>query len=590
MRPGSRALAAFAAVLVPGLVGCPEPADERLDATSEEEIEEVDDTPLRADLDADTNRDGLIDARDDAGEDVFDADRGAVLIANVDDDDRDGTRDSRDAELAGAADLDDMTPVRVRRVLGLDGHIVRLTLSPEPARALVRVWRKDGDVLSVLLDPEQADLAQGEAEIVGADEDVELLVEALVPRTREWDGSLKLELEVRTQDAVTSADTLALRAAPVIFPDNLRTPRRVFVMDIPDGIDGNAPFLSAMRDALPGRTELYTLPADFYGYDRWVQDNMELGYQSRPGPHGPVEMKTALQLERGDYGRGLESFVPTEYLGPNQGFLYPGGEPTSHNYGGNLEVAPPVDGFPLGRLLYGGGAQGTLTGRPNHDTMNEDQVAFLNAQEVQGPAVELSSEWLAVGHIDEIFQFVPDLTPDEGGRAFKVVIASPALAREALLAVQSRGGGGLVVFAGRFASYTVNEILAAEEFLALNEAAQARIDSVQAGLERALGLADTDFRPVPVLFDEVDGSLVAAFNPGVQNLVTVGDRLFVPDPEGPRESGVDPWQAATLAALADTDLDVVFVDVFQSYHELLGEAHCGTNVDRVPAETAWWTL
>src|SRR5688500_17622836 len=187
---------------------------------------------------------------------------------------------------------------------------------------------------------------------------------------------------------------------------------------------------------------------------------MELGYQSAPRADGERHIvRTAMQLERGGFGRGLEGFVPDEYLRAGQGYLYPGGSSTSHNYGGNLEVAPPHDGFPLGRLLYGGGNGGTVEGLPSSDTMNADQVAFLNAQEVQAPALQLSSEWLAVGHIDEIFQFVRDPIPDESGRGFKVIIASPELAHEALEAVRARGNGALSVFTGREPSYSVDEIL-----------------------------------------------------------------------------------------------------------------------------------
>jgi protein-arginine deiminase len=130
----------------------------------------------------------------------------------------------------------------------------------------------------------------------------------------------------------------------------------------------------------------------------------------------------------------------------------------------------------------------------------------------------------------------------------------------------------------------------AEQFSALNEAAQIRIDEIKDTLKATLGLDDDDFRPVPVLFNEVDSGLVAAFNPGIQNLVTVGDRLFVPDPEGPDDDGTDAWQRATVASLADTELDVIFVDVYLSYHELLGEAHCGTNLERAPYATPWWSV
>ena len=49
------------------------------------------------------------------------------------------------------------------------------------------------------------------------------------------------------------------------------------------------------------------------------------------------------------------------------------------------------------------------------------------------------------------------------------VIGSPALARDVLLAVQAGGGGGATVFAGRNNRYSVDEVLEAEDFLALVE-------------------------------------------------------------------------------------------------------------------------
>ena len=248
-----------------------------------------------------------------------------------------------------------------------------------------------------------------------------------------------------------------------------------------------------------------------------------------------------------------------------------------------------MPGQRFGKMIYGGGTT-TLAGARNVDTMNENQVAFLNAQEVQGPAVQVSSEWLAVGHVDEIFQFVPVLGASGDATPWKVVIASPALAKDVLDAVSADGHGDATVFAGRRNSVSVDDILGDEDFLALNELAQARIDGVQDDLKRALGLSDDDFAPVPVMYEEVDGfGLVAAFDPGIQNLVTVRDRVFAPDPEGPVVNGVDQWQQATLNSLASTDLDVIFVDVFESYHELLGEAHCGTNLERAPYSAAWWT-
>lgn len=527
--------------------------------------------PRTADVDVDSNHDGVVDGADEAVED----DEQAGFFGNVDDDDGDGVRDRDDDVLD--EDDDDTFAVVVRQARELGGGKVFVEVSPTIAAQRTRLWRK-GEIL--------VDAQNPRAEVSGAGlADTELRLEALTGRTGDWDGVVNVTVTVEDGGSVVSTDRVQLRAAPVIFPDNLQAPRRLFVMDLPFGDDNNTALIDAFQ-SLPGGVDLYTLDADSYFGDRWVQDSWEVGTQVLPdGDGGTKEMITAMQTERSYGGQGLDAFVPGEWIGANRGFYYPAGDESSHNYGGNLEAMPPTSQDRFGRMIYGGGTT-TLSGARSVDTMNESQVSFLNAQEVQGPAVEVSSEWLAVGHIDEIFQPVP-VVGSPG--AFKIAIASPAMARDVLLAVQAGGGGDAVVFSGRRNSYTVDEILAAEEFMALNELAQARIDGVQAKLEASLGLSDDDFRPVPVMYEEVGDGLVAAFNPGIQNLVTVGDRVFAPDPEGPVIDGVDQWQAATLNSLADTDLDVIFVDVFQSYHELMGEAHCGTNLERAPYAAAWWT-
>jgi hypothetical protein len=548
--------------------------DGRFDIASTRLELEAENPPRTADVDVDSNHDGDIGGGDDAVETTSHA----AFIANVDDDNGDGQRDRQDAPLNPADD--DMTNVVVRKVRELGTAKVFIEIQPPGlARERTRVWQGDTAILGAGTD-------RGEVVDVGRG-DVTLRLEALTGRTIDWDGLLRIHLTVEDNGVVVSEDTVSMRAAPVIFPDNLQAPRRLYVMDIPDGEDNNRALLAALR-TLPEGVELQTTDVVTYSYDRWMQDNWEVGSQTVPVSGGVKEMITAMQIQRSYGGQGLESFVPGEWVSAGRGFFFPGGDESSHNYGGNLEVSPPTANDPLGRMLFGGGTM-MLSGASNADTMNADQVGFLDAQEVQGPAIELSSEWLAVGHIDEIFQFVPDLEPT-GAHPFKVVIASPRLARDVLVALRAAGNGSSRAFSRRSSSYSVDEMLDAENFNALNEAAQVRIDEVQAKLQETLGLSDDDFRRVPVLYNEVDSGLVAAFNPGIQNLVTVGDRLFVPDPEGPNDGTVDAWQRATLESLADTELDVIFVDVYESYHELLGEAHCGTNVERAPYGTPWWTI
>ena len=218
------------------------------------------------------------------------------------------------------------------------------------------------------------------------------------------------------------------------------------------------------------------------------------------------------------------------------------------------------------------------------------QTFQLEAQEVQGPVVELSTEWLILGHVDEVLLFVPDLhRPD---RPFRVVLASPALARQELLQLEAQGAGDTPLFEGRELETTVAELLADEDLIAYNDGAQARIDEVRDQLAAEMELDDEDFIELPVLYEPrfYDGlDLGRAFSPGMQNVIVAGSTLFVPDPEGPEHLGKDVWQHAATTNLAPLGLAVEYVDVFESYHLLGGEAHCGANVERAPYVAQWWT-
>ena len=551
------------------------------------------DAPRTADLDVDVDRDGALTGLDEVDEDAFTGARGAAVLANVDDDDGDGMRDGRDDQI-GADDLDDLARARLGRLRALEsGDRVVLRVDPEGARFRTRVFAKIGGDWRQVADPEVEENELSAVEATRAD--LELRIEAISTRSVEFDGTIRVAVQVVGDDGrVVSEDAVVLVVPPVIFQDNLQRAETMYVMRIEDGWDSNHALMQALEQGLDADVELYDVDAWDYGVDRWMQDNMELGYQQVPDGAGVRTMRTTLQLQRATGFGGLEAFVPYEKMRADDGFVYPGGPESSHNYGGNLEVAPPhvVDGVerPYGRMLYGGGDR-TLLGAPYDDTMNDEQLSFLDAQ-VQGPALELSSEWLAVGHIDEIFQFVPTHDP-AAPKPFVVVVASPSLARAALLDAQARGLGGAAVFPDQETETTVDAILGDADMMAFNEAADARIASIREEMKSELGLDDADFREVPVLYENVGDrgyDLAVALNPGIQNLVTTSTRLFLPDPMGPVVDGEDVWRAQTIASLQDTGLDLVFVDVFNSYHLLMGEAHCGTNVDRAPYERAWWSL
>ncbi|MFN8393843.1 MAG: protein-arginine deiminase family protein [Bacteroidia bacterium] len=69
------------------------------------------------------------------------------------------------------------------------------------------------------------------------------------------------------------------------------------------------------------------------------------------------------------------------------------------NYGGNIEVSPSTDLAPFGKIIVG-------TSLDGNRVMSPLLLSLLDAQSWQ-PVVEIDTEWLAVGHVDELLAFSP---------------------------------------------------------------------------------------------------------------------------------------------------------------------------------------
>ena len=548
---------------------------------------------LVADLLVDTNRDGQVDASDEEGEGVWTQASGAVFGPNQDDDDEDGVRDWLDAVVNGEADLLDMAPVVVRRMSWLsENHSVVIEMSSgvmdfekKSVRPALFLQRADSS-FEVLIDSGNGSRRATLPVAALKAGDVRLYLESALGRASGFDGNVKLVLKVEDGGGVVARDEVALRGSPILLSHHLQSAERLFVVEDSESFHQNGAFVGALETGLPDYADLYKINGATYERDRWAQDFMQTGYVQRPSPTGVKTDVVHVKLNRG--GK-IAHFLPDEYLGPDAGVVYPSRHIftyASASYGGNLEIIPPHTHngrhYPFGRVVIGGG---------HRHSMERKQVDFINAQEAQGPIFEVRSDWLQVGHIDEIFLVVPNLGAGPDERPWAIVIASPSLAIAALQAAQEAGHGSAKVFEGR-KSYgyetTVDKLLSRSALMDSNDYAQGIIDTVREKLKSEVGLTDADFHEVPVLYHEW---FHLALSPGIQNLVVADTVLFAPDPEGPDVDGVDVWQQATLDALDGLGLDIEFVDVFYSYHFLWGEAHCGTNVERAGVtETPWWTL
>lgn len=236
-----------------------------------------------------------------------------------------------------------------------------------------------------------------------------------------------------------------VRAASWLMPNHLDRADTVYVSRIAGDADSTA-FINALtplvqRPDNQGGAGAQLEPRDYD--DQWMQDCMEIGYSTWPGTGGgTLRMESVMRALR---GRSLRN-MPKTLRGVNFGYTFPGtGGQTTYDATGNLEVTPPVDAtanaadnagpkrYPWGRIYYG-------HGRPRA-RFNRATRMFLEHQVVQKP-IPLNTDWLAVGHVDEMMSFIPS---SGGNKPWKLLIASPTRAYAILDAINGAGGGATPV-------------------------------------------------------------------------------------------------------------------------------------------------
>jgi protein-arginine deiminase len=359
------------------------------------------------------------------------------------------------------------------------------------------------------------------------------------------------------------------------------------------------------------------------GQDRWMQDAIEIGFTSSPTDPPLSVMHSVFDGAR---SRGLDGYARRELLGSETAIFeappdVATGDENSLDSFGNLEVTPPLTAegkdWLLGRIYYGGRPGGCDGGTnaggicnranptcPNglggfvrcNLRMQPEVRDFLDAQEVQGP-VEVDSDWLLVGHVDEFISFVPFPNAGVNDKRFKVLLASPRRAIALLEAESAAGRGGTLVDIltnPPLVTPTYDDVIA--DYKAQNiDDWQPAIDDVKCVMMARFGLVEADFIEIPVLFDRwfADGDFRAeALLPDMVNLVVANAQLIVPEPfldlfkdDFETKLGAIGYQPSTAA-----NPTIHFIDDYIWYHKAIGEVHCGTNSLRtIPLAPPWWT-
>ncbi|NWI67738.1 PADI1 deiminase, partial [Todus mexicanus] len=278
--------------------------------------------------------------------------------------------------------------------------------------------------------------------------------------------------------------------------------------------------------------------------------------------------------------------------GPDFGYVTrepPGRGVTSLDSFGNLDVSPPVTvrgkEYPLGRILIGSPLP-WASGR----RMSKAVRDFLYAQKVQAP-VEIYSEWLTVGHVDEFLTFVPAC--DRKG--FRLLLASPNACYKLFKEKQRQGHGEATQLVGKGAGEDIPEVrwglpaalTGGGNSRSPSLSPQRCIDWNRDLLKQELGLTEQDIIDIPQLYI-LRGSRADAFFPNMVNMLVLGRHLGIPKPFGPPVGGQCCLEERVRALLEPLGLTCTFIDDFFSYHVLSGDVHCGTNVRRKPFAFKWW--
>ncbi|KAM5270276.1 protein-arginine deiminase type-3 isoform 2-T2 [Hipposideros larvatus] len=473
---------------------------------------------------------------------------GAVLLVNCDRDDLNcDDRDNCDQHVRCLQDLEDMS-VMVLRTQGpaalFDDHrLVLHTSSCDAKRA--RVFHACG--------PE--DSCEAYRHVLGQDklsykvprfhgDEERFFVEGLSFPDVSFTGLVFFHvtlLDDSNEDFSESpifTDTVVFRVAPWIMTPSTLPPLEVYVCRVRN----NTCFVDAVAElARKAGCKLTICPQAENRNDRWIQDEMELGYVQAPHKTFPVVFDSPRNGE-------LQDFPYKRILGPDFGYVT----------------------------------------REPQDSSVSGLDSFGNLERVQ-PPVELFVDWLAVGHVDEFLSFVP--APD--GKGFRMLLASPGACVKLFQEKQKWGYGRALLFEGvdnvQVDTISINQILSNENLISYNKFVQSCIDWNREVLKRELGLTERDIVDIPQLF-KTERKKAVAFFPDLVNMLVLGKHLGIPKPFGPIINGRCCLEEKVRSLLEPLGLHCVFIDDFTPYHMLHGEVHCGTNVRREPFSFKWWNM
>ncbi len=549
-----------------------------------------------ADLRADNNRNGSIDLDDpseDQDEDTWNASHGAIFLANIDDDQSlchatmntsdsiiSKCHDGYDSVVNGPNDLLDLARLKTVPwpIAPADAHGT-ISLS-SPGATYVRLFINQGSNNFVVFDPAADSLSASQIR-----EGVELAIEGkdVVRNSTTWDGYVDVSFTVSGTGIGSPTDKVRMRVAPMITRHHLDPPQRLYAsfFSDPASTDFTGDLQTAMN-AAGIATPLFDLNVE----DQWAQDLFETAYMSMPAVGGMQSIH--VNIRSANSGRPSARVVFVRLRGPDNAAIQQssgGSSADTLNSFGNTETIPPYTlngvSYPLGRLFRGK----TASYYPN-----VGMTTMFESQKVQ-PAVYVDTEFLLVGHVDETITFLRANTR----RGWTIAVADPALARSMLQDQKNAGLGATRMFVGKqwydgsSAAVTITNLLADTDIMAASATAAAGIAAQLTIIKAETGITDAEILHLPILFEEVEGQMLAHMV-GTANGISLGDAHYgMPDPHGPIINGADLFKTQAVTEFGKVNVTIHWIEDWDLYHALDGEAHCGSNTTRViPTNVRWW--
>ncbi|MCU0518172.1 MAG: protein-arginine deiminase domain-containing protein [Oscillatoria sp. Prado101] len=505
----------------------------------------------------DTNRDGEVNQNDYPNHQTWSWQKGAFMLFNSDDDDGNGSPDWQDSKVNGDIDADDLAKIHLQ--LGERFANAEIFLeADEKSRPYINIFQKTQKGW------QPADF-DGEKSLEYS-RDIVLGVEAKQFANRNWNGFLTLKAKAQKNGATLASDTVLLRVVPWIMLPNTAPVKELYV-----SLRGaaNQQFVSQIKTGVEATgAKVNVVP----GGTVWKQDTMEIGYVQFPAKSSVREINVVLN---GNRGWVADTFA-RNLLDKDFGWFQVG-KPRSldplnqwTDWYGNLEVTPSLPGYPLGRIYYG---------KSDTVSFHPDVAYFLKAQEIQGPAVEIDTSWLAIRHVDEIVSFIPSTS----GKPLMMIV-SPEEGVKLLKELDKKGYGNQLINRDLSSETTVKSALNSKNLISYNLKLQTeKINPTIAKVKREFKLTDSQIIRIPAMFN-YGGS---AFWPNMVNSVAVNGKLMVSNPRGALIGGKDYTQEAFRKRVAGSALKVSFLDD-RYYQELRGNTHCATNTRRKGFAQPFW--